>query len=44
MSETEETRPQTEYQPFDGAVDAPNETAVTLINGSTTGLVRDVIP
>ena len=33
-----------EYQPVAGGVDAPAETTVTYLNGSTTGLVRDVTP
>lgn len=33
-----------EYQPVGSAVDAPAETSVTFLNGSSTGLVRDVTP
>lgn len=33
-----------EYQPIAAGVDSPNETSVTFLNGSTTGLVRDVVP
>lgn len=33
-----------EYQPVAAGVDAPAEVSVTFINGSTTGLVRDVTP
>lgn len=33
-----------EYQPMAGGVDAPAETTVTFLNGSSTGLVRDVVP
>lgn len=33
-----------EYQPMAGGVAAPAETTVTLVNASTTGLVRDVTP
>jgi hypothetical protein len=33
-----------EYQPVGAGVDAPAETTVTFLNGSSTGLVRDVTP
>jgi hypothetical protein len=33
-----------EYQPVSGGTDAPAETSVTYLNGSSTGLVRDVTP